>query len=348
MKDVKIGLLGSGFVQDFHMQAYRDLPGVEIVAVGSRTPDHAKTFAERWQIPRAIHGDDAIERVCALEEVDVVSVCIPNDLHARAVTSAAEHGKHVICEKPLGRTAAEARGMLRAMEKAGRIHCYAENQVFFPLHTHALETIASGDLGDVYMVRSREAHFGPHEPWFWDPARSGGGVALDMGCHSVEVARKCFGNDAPVEVTMWADTLVHTEKTTAEDNCTLLVRYEHGQMGQAENSWSAHGGLDLRTEVYGKDGVLFMDNTRETGMRVFSNRGMDYVVEKAESRQGWLFPVPNEHVVYGYYHELKHFTEAIAADEEPLETFRDGVVVNAILDAGYRAVEEKRWVPVEL
>jgi predicted dehydrogenase len=196
------------------------------------------------------------------------------------------------------------------------------------------------------MVRSREAHYGPHSPWFWDPVRSGGGVALDMGCHSVEVARKAFNNDTPVEVCMWADTLVH--KTKAEDNCTILVRYKHKQMGQAENSWSAHGGLDLRTEIYGSGGVLFMDNTRETGMKVFSAVGMDYTVEKSESKKGWMFPVPNEYMVYGYYHELRHFIECMAAGKQPIETFKDGVIVNAILDAGYKSVKDKKWVSVDL
>ena len=196
------------------------------------------------------------------------------------------------------------------------------------------------------MVRSREAHFGPHSDWFWNPERSGGGVALDMGCHSVEVARKAFKNDIPKEVLMWADTLVH--QTAVEDNCTILVKYKHRQLGQAENSWSVHGGLDLRTEIYGSEGSMFMDNTRETGFKLFTAVGMNYAVEKGETDKGWLYPVPNEYMVYGYYHELKHFIDCIAKGELPIETFKDGVIVNSILDAAYQSVKEKRWIPVEL
>ncbi|MHA1684123.1 MAG: Gfo/Idh/MocA family protein [Promethearchaeota archaeon] len=347
MKKVKIGLLGSGFLQDFHMRGYAEIPGAEIVAVGSHSESHAKAFSKKWNIPSIFHGDSAIEDLCSFKGIDAVSIGIPNDLHLPAAKLAAENGKHVICEKPLGRTATEAREMLKAVEKAGVIHCYAENQVFFPLHSHAFDAIEKGVVGDVYWVRSREAHGGPHADHFWDINRSGGGVGIDMGCHSIEVARKSFGNDVPEEVLMWGETLVHENRTQGEDNCVILVKYKHKQLGQAENSWSARAGLDLRTEIYGKEGVLFMDNTRETGIKIFSNTGMDYVVEKGESTRGWMYPVPNEHVAYGYYHELKHFIECIANDKEPIETFRDGVVVNAILDAGYKSMKEKRWIKVE-
>ncbi len=348
MTPVNVGILGTGFLQDFHMQAYKEIENVNVVAVGSNTKEHAAAFAKKWSIENVFSGETAIDKVCSLKEVDVVSIGIPNDLHLKAATLAAEHGKHVICEKPLARTAPEAREMLKAVEKAGIIHCYAENQVFFPLYKYMYDTVAKKALGEVYWVRSREAHFGPHSPWFWDPKRSGGGVALDMGCHSIEVARKLFGNEVPLEVLMWADTFVHKNRTTGEDNCTILVRYKHKQLGQAENSWSAHGGLDLRTEVYGSEGVLFVDNTRETGIKVFSNVGMDYTVEKAESTKGWMYPCPNEHIVYGYLDELKHFIDCIRQGKAPIETFKDGVIVNAIIDAGYASLKSKAWRGVEI
>lgn len=340
---VKIGLLGSGFLQDFHMQAYKEIPGVEIVAVGAYTEEEASTFAGKWKIPAYYFGEDAIGQVCSDPSVEVVSIGIPNKYHAIAAKLAAENGKHVICEKPLGRTGDEARQMLKDVEKAGVVHCYAENQVFFPLHAHAFETAKNGTLGDVYWVRSREAHSGPHSRWFYEEA--GGGVAIDMGCHSIEVARKFFGNDTPVEAFMWGRTLYHDTKH--DDNSIILVKFKNGQLGQAENSWTAHGGLDLRTEVYGREGALFLDNTRETGMRIFTNVGMGYSVEKSESDTGWMYPVPQEYRVYGYFDELKHFIECIRNGDEPIETFKDGVVVNAILDAAYESLKTGRWTKVE-
>ncbi|MFX0099092.1 MAG: Gfo/Idh/MocA family protein [Candidatus Hodarchaeota archaeon] len=343
MKKLKIGILGAGFVQNFHMQSYKEIPNADIVAVGAYEKEEVDVFSKKWNIPNSVFGEDAIEKLCSMKEIDAVCIGIPNEFHARAAKAAAENGKHVICEKPLGRTAEEAKEMLDAVTKAGVIHCYAENQLFFPMYDYAFKAIENGAVGDVYWVRSREAHGGPHSLHFWKF-----GVGLDMGCHSVEVARRAFGNDTPVEVMMWGETITHGDKTDAEDNCVILVKYKHGQLGQAENSWSTRAGLDLRTEIYGKKGDIFMDNTRETGIKIFSTAGLGYVVEKAESDKGWMFPVPNEHVVYGYYDELKHFVNCMIEGKEPTETFKDGVIVNAILDAGFKSMKEKKWIPVDL
>jgi len=140
------------------------------------------------------------------------------------------------------------------------IHGYAENQVFMPHISRVKELVAKGSIGNVFWIRSREAHFGPHSGWFWNSELAGGGVLIDMGCHSVEVARYLIGKK-PVEAYAWGATLVH--KTVAEDNSLALVKYEEDKLGQSENSWAAHGGLDLRYEVYGSDGAFFINPTRK-------------------------------------------------------------------------------------
>lgn len=166
---------------------------------------------------------------------------------------------------------------------------------------------------------------------------------MDMGCHSVEVARRLVGED-PVEAFAWGATLVH--ETRAEDNSLLCLRYRGGQLSQCENSWTAHGGLDLRCEVYGSEGAVFVDATRETGIRVFTvapEERVGYVVEKAEAKRGWMYPTWREHEVYGYLAELQHFVDCVARGEKPTETFRDGYTVNLILDAAYRSIKSGRW-----
>lgn len=101
---------------------------------------------------------------------------MPNFLHQKASEIAAENGKHVICEKPLARNVNEAKAMLDAVERNNVIGCYAENQVFVPQIVRAKEMIQAGVIGDVFWIRSREAHFGPHSAWFWNPELAGGGV----------------------------------------------------------------------------------------------------------------------------------------------------------------------------
>ncbi len=346
MARVRLGVLGSGFVvSTFHLPSLREVPGAEVVAVGGRRQGPVEELVRSFGVRRGYWGDSFVEKLCRDPEIDTVLICLPNFLHLEATRLAAENGKNVVCEKPLGRTAEEAREMLGLVERHRVLHGYAENQVFAPHITRVKELIERGALGRVFWVRTREAHFGPHSDWFWDPALSGGGSLLDMGCHSVEVARYLIG-DEPLQVMGWGATLVHGARTRAEDNSLAIVRYRGGQIGQSENSWAAHGGLDLRYEVYGSEGAAFIDTTRETGIRVFTvaaEEKVGYVVEKAEVARGWMYPIWREHELYGYLAELRHFVEAIGRGEMPRETYRDGYIVNKILDAAYSSMKSGAW-----
>jgi predicted dehydrogenase len=280
--------------------------------------------------------------------VDLIVLGVPNHFHKDLAIRCAEAGKHVVCTKPLARNQSEARAMLQAVRSAGVLHGYAETEVFSPAVMKAKKYIEQGGIGKVLTVRSREAHGGPHEDWFWRKELSGGGALLDMGCHTIEAARYFVGKDNPiVEVMAWTDRLVHHQRTDAEDNAVVLMRFKGGQLAQAELSWTAAGGLDLRNEVYGTEGVLFTDVTRETSLRVFSRAGAGYTVEKAQTDTGWLFPPVDEAWVYGYREEMRHFIECVAQGRMPRETFEDGFVVNCILDAAYRSTVSKRWEAVD-
>jgi predicted dehydrogenase len=339
----KIGILGTGFVVDvFHMRCFRQL-GADVVAVGARREEVGKEFARKWGIGKVYHGENAIEQLCKDSDVEFVDIALPNYLHEKAATSAAENAKAVACEKPLGRSVDEAQRMVDAVRKHNVPNFYAENHVFIPQVERVREIVKQGAIGKVFWVRSREAHFGPHSKWFWEPGLSGGGVLMDMGCHSVEVALRII-DAQPSEVFAWNATLVHDTK--AEDNSLILVRHSDGQMGQSENSWAAHGGLDLRFEVYGSDGSAFIDVTRETGARVFTVAPEDkvgYIVEKAETKKGWFYPISLEHEMYGYLSEFKHFLDCLKTDQKPIEKFEDGLLVNKIVAAGYESAKNRRW-----
>ncbi len=343
---VNIGLLGSGFVATFYMQGLAEVPNQRVVAVYGRDAARAATFADRWGIPESATDMAA---VVARQDIDLVLIALPNRIHLEAARLAAQHQKHVVCTKPLGRNAHEARQMLAAVQRAGVLHGYAETEVFSPAVIRAKHLIDEGAIGRVLTVRSREAHAGPHAPHFWDAEEAGGGALLDMGCHTIEAARYFIGKDLkPVEVLAWGDTLMHADKTTAEDNAVVLLRFENGALGQSELSWTARGSLDLRNEVFGSEGSIFTDVTRSTPINAFVRGTGSYLLEKAESNSGWVFPLPDEARVYGYHEEMKHFVECVARGEMPRETFADGVAVNVIIDAAYQSMREHRWVPVEL
>ncbi|HEX6508130.1 MAG TPA: Gfo/Idh/MocA family oxidoreductase [Chloroflexota bacterium] len=344
MDPVRIAMLGAGFVAEFYMQGLKDVGGHEVVVAASRNEDTVNTFARRWDIPETSTSvDDTIAR----DDIDLYLIALPNAVHKDVAVALARNGRNQVCTKPLARSGAEAREILDAVNEAGVLHGYAETEVFSPAVVRAEGMIRAGSIGKVLWVRSRESHFGPHAPWFWDPELAGGGALVDMGCHCFEAARYFHGKDVrPVEVMCWADTLHHDSK--AEDNALAILRFENGGIGHAEVSWTSRGGLDLRNEIHGTEGAIFTDVTRSTPIEAFTTASSGYVVEKAESEQGWVKPVPEEAFVYGYQAEMKHFVDCIRTGTMPRENYHDGYVINTIIDAAYRSTESRTWEPIDL
>jgi predicted dehydrogenase len=342
----KITLLGTGLIGMFYTMVLQGQRSRDrVVNVYSRSPERARQFAEQWGIPR--WSTDLHEAIHDSES-DVVVVGLPNHRHEEAVVAAARAGKAVLCTKPLARTAPEALRMLRAVEQAGVFAGYLEDLVYTPKTLKALDSVRRGALGKVLWARSRETHPGPHSAWFWDREQSGGGAIIDLGCHCIEIARSFIGKEIlPVEVVCWGDTQVHPIE--AEDHAVGLVRYENGAVGQFEVSWTFRGGMDLRDEVSGTEGTLFLNHWLRTGMEMFTARGSgDYVAEKAEGTTGWLFPVGDEAGALGYVEMFTDMLDALDHGRAPRETFYDGYVVNAIMDAAYASMRSKRWEPVQL
>lgn len=343
---MNLAILGSGFIARFYADA---LVGQrrkdEITVVYSRTLSNAKKFADDY---RVLNFTDSIKECVSHKDVDAVIIALSNDMHLEAVLACAEAGKHVLCTKPLGRNVKEALEMLQAVEKANVTGGYLEDLVYSPKALKSISAIQSGSIGEVIWAKSRETHPGPHSDWFWDKEKSGGGAIIDLGCHCVELCRNYIGkNIRPVEVMCWADTRVHP--IDAEDNAVGMVKYENGAIGQFEVSWSFRGGMDLRDEVMGTEGTIWINNFLRTGFEMFtSGKSGSYVAEKAESDSGWLFPVGDEVNELGYNHMFTDMFEAIENNRQPMENFYDGYVVNAILDAAFLSAKTKKWEPVKI
>ncbi|MCX6602966.1 MAG: Gfo/Idh/MocA family oxidoreductase [Acidobacteria bacterium] len=345
MKNVRIALLGSGFVADFYMQGLANVAGQTVVANYSREREKAASFAARWNIAEPTADlDPLIER----NDIDLFIIALPNDAHLPVSLALAKAGRNQVCTKPLGRNAAEAKLMLDAAEASGKLHGYAETEVFAPCVVKAQEMVASGGIGRVLWVRSRESHSGPHSAHFWDVERTGGGAMNDLGCHCIAAARYFFGKQDRIEKVMaWGARLVHHEKTAGEDNAMLLLQFASGGLGHCELSWTTKGGLDLRNEVHGTEGSVFTDVTRGTPLSGFSTRGSGYIVAKADTDLGWTRPLPEEAFAYGYQAEMRHFVECVRDGVTPRETYQDGYIVNRILDAGYESMRSGQWVSVD-
>lgn len=342
----RISLLGSGLIGMFYTMALHGHRGRDRVHINySRSADRAGELARRWGISKhTTNLDDAIND----PDTGVVIVALPNHLHEQAVVAAANAGKAVLCTKPLGRNADEAQRMLEAVERAGVFAGYLEDLCYTPKTLRALDAVGRGTIGKVLWVRSRETHSGPHSDWFWNKELSGGGAIIDLGCHCIEIGRSFIGKDVrPVEVVAWGDTQVHPIDT--EDHAIGLVRYENGAVGQFEVSWAFRGGMDLRDEVAGAEGTIWLNHWLRTGFEMYTSAGeTDYIAEKAEASRGWLFPVGDEPAALGYTDMFTDMFDALDSGAAPRETFYDGYVVNAIIDAAYASMRDKSWQPVKL
>jgi predicted dehydrogenase len=335
------GLIGLFYTQTLHGQRNRD----RVHVVYSRTQERADAFAREHGVAIAV---TALEEAIAHPETDTVVIGLPNHLHEEAVDLCAKHGKAVLCTKPLARTAEEAKRMLDTVERAGIFAGYLEDLVYTPKTLKAVRAVQSGQIGKVTWARSRETHPGPHSAWFWDANQAGGGAVIDLGCHCIEIIRNFMGKEnRPVEVTAWADTLAHPIE--AEDNAIALIKFESGAIGQFEVSWTFRGGMDLRDEVAGTEGTIWTNHFLRTGFEIFSSgEGGGYVAEKAETTSGWLFPVGDELSELGYVDMFTDMFDALEETRAPMESFYDGYVVNAVMDAVYASTKSGRWEPVQL
>jgi predicted dehydrogenase len=309
-----------------------------------------------------------------MPEIDLVVLGCPNDLHCEYTELAAAAGKHIICEKPMAMTLAEADRMIAAAARAKVKLMYAEELCFTPKYVRLKRLLDEGALGRPYLLKQSEKHDGPHAAWFWDVNRSGGGVAMDMGCHAIEFFRWLLGKPVgrgdeatrrrgdegkqtqshetplgevvplkkPAAVSVYADmgTFVHGDRTRGEDNAIIVVRFatEHGEVvGMAEESWAKKGGMDDTAEIYGSGGVAYADLLQGNSILTYSESGYGYAVEKAGTTRGWSFTAFEELWNYGFPQEFAHFVDCVANDKQPLETGEDGRAVLEIILAAYQS-----------
>lgn len=342
----KICILGGGFIGRFYADSLCGRRGKdEVKVVYARKEETAIRFAKDYQVS---HFSTNMEEAIAHPESEFVVIALPNFLHEEAVMLCIKYSKAVLCTKPLGRNAEEALRMTLACEQAGIFAGYLEDLCYTPKFLKSVKSVESGAIGRVLWAKSRETHPGPHADWFWDIDKAGGGAVLDLGCHCIEIARNFIGKDIlPVEVMCWADTQV--KPIDAEDHAIGLVKYQNGAIGQFEVSWTFRGGMDLRDEVMGTEGTIWINSFLRTGFEMFTTgSGNDYVAEKAESNSGWQFPVGDEAHELGYPNMFNDMFDAYERGEQPRETFYDGYVVNAIIDAAYLSAKTKRWELINL
>ncbi len=386
---LRIGFIGSGFIAKFHAKSFQSVRHAQITGVFSPTPGHREALVKEINAaelgPCRAHPD--LESLLSAPDVDAIWLLAPNDrrLEAmRAIHAAVKSGRSrvraIACEKPLGRTLAEAREVLALAEDAGLTHGYLENQVFASAVERGKEIIwrrAVPASGRPYLARAAEEHSGPHEPWFWQGARQGGGVMSDMMCHSVEVGRFLLTKpDAPrssltvkavqgsVGYLKWTQDKyakalakdfhgVDMKAHPVEDfaRATITLEDEAGQelIVEASTSWSYVGpGLRIDLALLGPEYAMEFSSLNPS-LKVFLSRAItggqgEDLVEKQNAEQGQMPIVEDEAGTYGYIGENRHMVDCFRHGRTPIETFEDGVEVTKMVMALYKSAETGRVV----
>ena len=332
MRDkVGVGLVGSRFISTIHAEALRSVAGAEVLAVMSPTTGRARDFAAKFGIPNHF---TALDELLAMDDIDMVVIGVPNLLHCEVTLQAARAGKHVVIEKPLCMNLAEADRMITACKEANVKLMYAEELCFTPKYVRMKALLDEGALGKPVLLKQSEKHDGPHADHFWDVDRAGGGVTMDMGCHAIAFFRWLNGRNPIASVYAQMSTSVHTAKTKGDDNAILILEFENGVVGLAEESWTKLGGMDDCAEIHGSEGVAYADVLQGNSIQTYSTRGVGYAVEKAGITTGWSFTMYEEIWNYGFPQELEHFVDCVRHDKPPLVTGEDG---RAVLEAIYAA-----------
>ena len=345
MKTVNIAMLGSGFAAGLFMEGLENVNGQQVAVNYSRSADRARAFSKRWGIAQSSTDLDGI---IARDDIDLFVIALPNEEHETVSLKLAAAEQNQVCTKPLGRNRSEAKRMFAAARVSGRMHGYAETEVFAPAVVKARQTIEGGGIGRVLWVRSREAHSGPHSAHFWDIDKTGGGAMSDLGCHCIEAARYFFGKeDDIVEVMAWGDRLVHHERTRRRGQrapgaalCerrhrTLRAVVDHQGRARPAQRGARRRGLYLHRRDARRGDQLVHQPVR--GLR--NRKGRHRFRLDARAPGGGI-----QLRLSGRDAALRRVR---AGRFDASRDVRDGYFVNCVLDAGYESMRERRWVRVE-
>jgi len=326
---IKVGLIGGGGIADARIRGYRAY--AEAITVTAVADVVYQTASRRGaELGAAAYTD--FRQMILDEDLDAVDICLPHYLHAEAIIAAAAAGRHILCEKPLCLTVAEADRVRLAIDAAGVTLMCAHNQLFLPAVTKAKQLLDEGILGPVYEVRTTDSFYNDFDPqnmgWRSSAATSGGGELIDTGYHPTYLMLHLAGG-SPVEAT----ALLSQHRLRfmeGEDSAQVLVRFDNGVVGHLVTSWAYDSppGTE-RFSVVGERGSLLSDG-RSLVVTLRGSGSQTYDFEEVDT----------------YVSEIGHFADCLRFGTRPLHTEKEGIEVLGLILAAYEGAHSRTIAPV--
>lgn len=337
---INVGVIGLGMGRG-HLQGYAAIPDVRIIAIADLLEERLKACAEHFQVARLFQD---YRELLAIPEIDAVSVCLPNYLHAPVTIEALRAGKHVLVEKPMARTAAEAEAMLVAARACGKTLAVSVNYrwAFTPDSWYLKHLIEQGRLGAVYYIRTvslrRRTFLRGHKSWFTDHKCSGGAALMDMGPHMLDLAMWLAGDYSPVQVSGVTRRAIMLD-TDIDDFGSALIRMRGGATILLESTWEAFTRPSLGITVLGSEGGAIFDMAAPQGKRL-TLFGADGNTLVETTPVDIVLPAQPEATVQ------EHFIRCLKEGRQPDNSAERGLAVMHALDAVYRSSETGRDVVI--
>ena len=375
-KTLNIGLIGYGFMGRAHSNAFLqagrffDLPySVTLKALCARNPERAKSFAENW-------GYESVEtdwrRLIERDDIDLIDIASPNDTHAEIAIAAAKAGKMVMCEKPLGRNAAEAKAMVDAVEAAKIPNMVWYNYRRVPAVTMLKNLLDEGRFGRIFHYRakflqdwtiSQDLPQGGEGLWRLDVSVAGSGVTGDLLAHNIDTAMWLNG---PIkEVVAMTETFVKerqhnltgkVEPVGIDDASLFLCRFENGSLASFEATRYARGHKALYTlEINGEHCSAFWDLHDLHRLQYFDHRdeGITRGWRSVHITDGdhpymshWWVPGLQIGYEHSFTHQFADFLQAVGEGKQAAPTFRDGLATDLVCDAVLKSAKTRQWEKV--
>jgi predicted dehydrogenase len=327
---IRVGVAGAGFIGAVHARAYTRVPGVTLVGVADPAEQKARALAE--ETGARPFGD---YRELLAEGLDVLNVCLPPDLHLPAALDAAQAGTHILMEKPITKTVAEADRMLEACRAAGVYLMTGFTHHFYPEMVEARRVVESGAIGrPLTVLDAMSITYGFVLPWYRDREVAGGGVFMCNAVHGFDRVSWVLGQ----QITQVAALVQPTEGRQGEDYGSALARFDGGAQGTFFQHWGPYRTVSCEMRVYGEEGML----------HVRSWDGIEVLAGGRRTTQQFYGPDTGfgERTMVGMVAELTEMVEALRAGRQPEPSGEAGRRSVALVRAVYAAAATNSWVTV--